>query len=50
MGVLFDLVIPLAVTLVAGAVLFGGRAARPMAIGAFVLGVFAACLVLVHHL
>lgn len=44
---LWALVLPLAVTLVAGAVLFGGRIARPLAIGGFVLAVFAVCLVLV---
>jgi len=50
MGVLIDLLIPVAVALVAGAGLFGGRAARPMLIAAFVLAVFAICLVLVAHM
>lgn len=47
MGTLLALVIPVGLSLIAGAVAFGGRAQRPMAIGAFALGVFAVCLVLV---
>ncbi len=47
MNVLLALVIPVGLTLVAGAVAFGGKASRPLAIGAFALGVFAICLVLV---
>lgn len=48
MAVLMALLIPVAVLLLAASVVFGGRAARPMAIAAFVLGVFAVCLVLVN--
>lgn len=47
MAVLLALILPVAVALVAGAVVFGGRAARPMAIAGFVLAVFAVCHVLV---
>jgi hypothetical protein len=47
MATLLALVLPVAVTLVAGAVVFGGRAARPMAIAGFILAVFAVCMVLV---
>lgn len=47
MAVLFALVLPIAVALVSGAVAFGGRALRPLAIGAFALAVFAVCMVLV---
>jgi len=49
MDVWIALLIPIAVALTAGASLFGGRAARPMLIAAFVLAVFAICLVLVTH-
>lgn len=49
MALLIALLIPLAVALIAAASLFGGRASRPMLITAFVLAVFAICLVLVHH-
>lgn len=47
MALFLALILPLAVALVAGAVAFGGKALRPLAIGAFVLGVLAVCLVLV---
>ncbi len=47
MSLFLALVLPVAVALLAGAVVFGGRAARPMAIAAFVLAVFAICMVLV---
>lgn len=49
MALLIALLIPVAVALLAGAVVFGGRASRPMAVTAFVMAVFAICLVLVHH-
>lgn len=48
MAVLMALLIPLAVLLLSAAALFGGRAAKPMVIAAFVLAVFAVCLVLVN--
>jgi hypothetical protein len=47
-AVLLALILPVAVALLAAAVAFGGRAARAMAIAAFVLAVFAICWVLVH--
>lgn len=47
---LVALIVPVGLTLVAGAVVFGGRAARPMAIAGFILGVLAICFVLVHAL
>jgi hypothetical protein len=50
MAVFLALVLPLAVALIGGAVVFGGRAARPMAIAGFVLAVFAICMVLVNSL
>ncbi len=50
MAVLLALLIPVAVALLAGAVVFGGRASRPMAITAFVLAVCAVCLILVNSL
>ena len=43
---LVNLVLPVGLALLAASVAFGGRAARAMAIAAFVLGVFAICLVL----
>lgn len=43
------LLLSVAVALVAGAITFGGRAARPMAVVAFVLAVFAICLVLLGY-
>ncbi len=47
MATLLALILPVAVALVAAAVVFGGRAARPMAIAGFILAVFAVCLALV---
>jgi hypothetical protein len=47
---LLNLILPVGLALISGAVVFGGKAARPMAITAFVLGVFAVCLVLVAGL
>lgn len=49
MALLIALLIPAAVALVAAALTFGGTAARPMAITAFVMAVFAICLILVDH-
>lgn len=49
MNLLIVLLIPVAVALLAGAMVFGGRASRPMAITAFVMALLAVCLVLVHH-
>ena len=43
------LLIPVAVALHAGAALFGGRAAKLMIVTAFVLAVFAICMVLVAN-
>lgn len=48
MALLLALALPLAVALIGGAVVFGGKAARPMAIAGFVLAVFAVCMVLVN--
>lgn len=48
MSLLLALIIPVGLALISGAVAFGGKASRPMAIGAFALAVFAICLVLVH--
>jgi len=48
MDVLLALVIPVGLALLAAAVAFGGRAARAMAIAAFVLAVFSICWVLVR--
>lgn len=48
MAILLALLIPVAVLLLAAAAVFGGRAARPMNITAFVLAVFAVCLVLIN--
>ena len=49
MTILMALLIPVSVLLLAAAQLFGGRAARPMVIAAFILAVFAVCLVLVNQ-
>lgn len=46
MAVLLALVVPVGLALLAAAVAFGGRAARAMAIAAFVLALFAICWVL----
>lgn len=48
MDTVFALLLPIAVGLVAAAVGFGGRAARPMAITAFVLAVLVFCYILVR--
>lgn len=48
MAILLALLVPVAVLLLAAAAVFGGRAARPMNIAAFVLSVFAVCLVLIN--
>ncbi len=47
MGLFLALLIPIGLALVSGAVAFGGKAQRPLAIGAFALAVFAVCWVLV---
>lgn len=49
MDLLIALLIPIAVALVAAALTFGGRAARPMAITAFAMAMFVICWILVGH-
>jgi hypothetical protein len=48
MGLLLALAVPLGLALVSGAVAFGGKASRPLAVGAFVLAVLAVCMVLLN--